>query len=132
MNLLLTAAAVSLCLAVAMWIALVLARWLRHRLMVRRGRRRPAAGLLWRNSAQTAMPSTGRQARPPAAEDVIAVAGGLAVPVPHDRAAVGAALAGRGGAAISGALPWPTRTGASYCDCWARSAGAMRHRPAAA
>jgi hypothetical protein len=44
-NLLLLVAAASLCLAVAMWIALVLARWLGHRSSLRKRRRRPAAGL---------------------------------------------------------------------------------------
>jgi HEAT repeat protein len=98
MNLLLLAAAVSLCLAVAMWIALVLARWLRHRLIMRRGRRRPAVGLaLAEFCADGDAERLGEKLAPLPADDVIAVAGRALPSLSRiDRAAVGAALASRG------------------------------------
>jgi HEAT repeat protein len=102
MNLLLIGAAVSLCLAVMMWIALVLARWLRHRASVRRRRRQPTARL-----ALAEFCADGDAARLGAtlgklpADDVIAVVG-RALPLlsRRDRAAVGAALADGGMARV--------------------------------
>jgi HEAT repeat protein len=98
MNLLLVAAAASLCLAVAMWIALVLARWLRLRSSLRRRQRRPAAGLaLAEFCADGDVATLGAKLAHLPVEDVIAVAG-RALPSlsSTDRAAVGAALAGCG------------------------------------
>jgi HEAT repeat protein len=98
MNLLLAAAAASLCLAVVMWIALVLARWLRHRSMVRRGKRRPAAGLaLAEYCADGDVDRLGGKLAHLPVDDVIAVAGRALPSLSRiDRAAVGAALASRG------------------------------------
>lgn len=98
MNFLLVAAAASLCLAVAMWIALVLARWLRHRSTVRRGRRRPAAGLaLAEFCADGDIERLGGKLAHLPLEDVVAVAGRALPSLSRiDRAAVGAALASLG------------------------------------
>lgn len=95
MNLLLVAAAASLCLAVAMWIALVLARWLRHRSSMRRRQRRPAAGLaLAEFCADGDVETLGAKLAHLPAEDVIAVAGRALPSLSRtDRPAVGAALA---------------------------------------
>jgi len=95
MNFLLVAAAASLCLAVAMWIALVMARWLRHGSSVRRRQRRTAAGLALAEYCADGDVETlgGKLARLPA-QDVIAVAGRALPSLSRtDRTAVGAALA---------------------------------------
>ena len=98
MNLLLLAAAASLCLAVAMWIALVLARWLRHRSSLRKRRRRPAAGLaLAEFCADGDVEKLAALLADLRVDDVIAVAGRALPSLSRaDRAAVGAALAGCG------------------------------------
>jgi HEAT repeat protein len=97
-NLLLLVAAASLCLAVAMWIALVLARWLRHRSSLRKRRRRPAAGLaLAEFCADGDVEKLGALLADLRVDDVIAVAGRALPSLSRpDRAAVGAALAGCG------------------------------------
>jgi HEAT repeat protein len=97
-NLHLLAAAASLCLAVAMWIALVLARWLRHRSALRKRRRRPAAGLaLAEFCADGDVEKLRALLADLRVDDVIAVAGRALPSLSRpDRAAVGAALAGCG------------------------------------
>lgn len=98
MNLLLIAAAGSLCLAVAMWIALVAARWLRHRASVRRRAARVTAGLaIAEFCGDGNVDALSRKLARLPADDVIAVTGrALPALARRDREAVGSALAGCG------------------------------------